>query len=98
MDFKIALVKPVEFETSKLDPFRFDEYAEKAGGEFMPFATTARKPAYYFFIDYTNLKASPFQLHQIYKMLSVLMSCWNVGNSQVAASWVGMEFSIFQQE
>ena len=54
MDFKIALVKPVEFETSKLDPFGFDEYAEKAGGEFMPFATTARKPAYYFFIDYTN--------------------------------------------
>lgn len=54
MEFKISPIKSVEFETSKLDPFGFDEYAEKSGGEFMTFATVARKPSYYFFIAYTN--------------------------------------------
>lgn len=50
----IFLIKPVEFEHGKEDPFGFDYYSGRIADKYIPFSGTIRKPLYLLFVAYVN--------------------------------------------
>jgi hypothetical protein len=51
---QIFLIKPVEFEHGKEDPFGFDHYSGQIANKYIPFSGTIRKPLYLLFVAYVN--------------------------------------------
>lgn len=50
----LFLIKPVEFEHAKEDPFGFDTYSGKVAQKYIPFSGSIRKPLYLLFVRYVN--------------------------------------------
>ena len=51
---QLFIIKPVEFEHGKEDPFGFDYYSGKIADKYIPFSGTIRKPLYLLFVSYVN--------------------------------------------
>ena len=54
MNHNFFVIKPVEFEHGKEDPFGFDDYSAKIAQKYIPFSGTIRKPIYLLFVAYVN--------------------------------------------
>lgn len=51
---QLFIIKPVEFEHGKEDPFGFDYYSGQIADKYIPFSGTIRKPLYLLFVAYVN--------------------------------------------
>lgn len=51
---QLFIIKPVEFEHGKEDPFGFDYYSGFVANKYIPFSGTIRKPLYLLFVAYVN--------------------------------------------
>jgi hypothetical protein len=51
---QLFIIKPVEFEHGKEDPFGFDHYSGRIADKYIPFSGTIRKPLYLLFVAYVN--------------------------------------------
>lgn len=54
MNHNFFVIKPVEFEHGKEDPFGFDYYSGWIANKYIPFSGTIRKPLYLLFVAYVN--------------------------------------------
>lgn len=51
---RLFIIKAVEFEHGKEDPFGFDHYSGLIADKYIPFSGTIRKPLYLLFVAYVN--------------------------------------------
>jgi hypothetical protein len=59
----IFLLRAVEFQSQKEDPFKFDSVAEKIAGKYIPFSGVIQKPSYLLFIAYVNSLFKENKIH-----------------------------------
>ncbi|MCL4476536.1 MAG: hypothetical protein M1508_09975 [Nitrospirae bacterium] len=85
---QLFIIKPVEFEHGKEDPFGFDYYSGLIADKYIPFSGTIRKPLYLLFVAYVNwlirnklLKGSTNNEDIRLRLEKLLVKCLTLSNT-----------------